>query len=85
MTNSNGANYDHLMRQLDARLERIEVAIDRLADQQAVRDAKVENRLSMLELYKAEAQGGWKALTIAGSIGATIAGAAGAYVTRLFG
>ena len=81
----NGHSFSHLINQLDARLERIESAIDRLADQQAVRDLKTDNRLSILELYKAEAQGGWKALTIAGSIGATLAGAAGAYVSRLFG
>jgi len=85
VTQSANGSYDHLMRQLDARLGRIEEGIDRLADQQAVRDSKMENRLTMLELYKAEAQGGWKALTIAGSIGAAIAGLAGGYVSRFFG
>jgi hypothetical protein len=80
----NGSSFPHLMDQIDARLERIERAVDRLADQSAYRYDRIDGRMSDMERTHSEVRGGWKALTIIGSIGATAAGALGGYLGRLF-
>lgn len=73
-----------LMAQIDARLERIERAIDRLHDEHAEQRKEIHSRITVLELHRAENAGSWKTLAlIAGGI-ATVAGLASSYITRLW-
>ena len=81
MTNSgNGTSFSHIISLLDKRLERIEVAIDRLADELDGKHEKLTNRLNSLEASRSEVRGGWSVLAIVG----TIAGAVGGYATKWF-
>ena len=73
--NGNGS-FDHLIGQLDRRLERIEVAIDRLADNQEEHHEKLNGRVSELEKKNAEVKGGWTVLTIVGSVAGAVGGIA---------
>lgn len=74
-------SFDHLIGQLDRRLERIEITLDRLVDQNDERHEKLNGRVAELEQTRAKAQGGWTVITIVGSI----AGAIGGYASKWLG
>lgn len=78
---TNGASFDHLIGQLDRRLERIEVAIDRLADELDGKHERLNGRVRELENKQSEVRGGWTVLTIIG----TVAGAVGGLAVRWLG
>ena len=63
-------SFDHLIGQLDRRLERIEITLDRI-------DAHVRE----LEDKASQAKGGWTVLTIIGGI----AGAVGGFASKWIG
>lgn len=72
----NGSSFSHLIGQLDRRLERIEEAIDRLADHQTEHAEKIIVRVTDLEKKNSEIKGGWTVLTIIGTIAGTVGGIA---------
>ena len=74
-------SYELLMRQLDARLARIEHSLERLGDVHEGRHEHIVGRISTLENKNSEFKGGWTVLTIIG----TIAGAIGGLLTKWFG
>lgn len=77
-------SFGPLMAQIDARLERIERAIDRLHDEHSNQIKETHSRITVLELHRAETAGSWKTLAlIAGGI-ATVAGLASSYISRLW-
>jgi hypothetical protein len=81
MTGANGTSFIHLVDQLDRRLQRIETAIDRLADELDGKHEHLNGRVRELENTRSEARGGWTALSVVG----TIAGALGGYASRWLG
>jgi hypothetical protein len=84
MSGTNGSNgsFYHLIEQLDSRLARIELTLDRLSDDHSKRHREVHERVTVLELHKAESAGSWKTLTLlAGSV-ATVASIATTYLAR---
>lgn len=81
---SNGTSYDHLLRQLDARLGRIEEAIDRLADHHEERHGKLEARLVDLERTRYEATGSYRTLVALGAVIATIGGVVGNLLAKFW-
>lgn len=76
MQQGNGSSYDHLMRQLDARLARIEHALDRLVDANDERHEHMNGRVSKLENNQSAVRGGWTVLAVIGSIAGAIGGVA---------
>lgn len=82
MQSGNGNNFNQmLISQLDNRLARIEIAIDRLADELDGKHEKLNGRLRILEDQSSKARGGWTVLTVVGSV----AGALGGFATKYFG
>jgi hypothetical protein len=81
VTGANGASFSHIIGLLDKRLERIEIAIDRLADELDGKHEKLTDRLNSLEGTRSETRGGWTVLSAVGAI----AGAVGGYATKWFG
>lgn len=75
MQASNGS-FDHLISQLDRRLERIEHAIDRLVDETGERHEKLNGRVTQLEQRNAEVKGGWTVLALIGTVAGTVGGIA---------
>lgn len=74
-------SFDHLIGQLDRRLERIEESIDRLADNLGERHDKLNGRVSELEQNHAEVRGGWWVLSIVGSIAGAVGGFASKWIS----
>jgi hypothetical protein len=72
----NGTYGERYWDQLDHRLQRIEESIDRLADQHGTRHDKLSERVTKLEYTGASQAGGWKVVTILGSISGVIGGLA---------
>jgi hypothetical protein len=80
VTGANGASFSHIIGLLDKRLERIEIAIDRLADELDGKHEKLTDRLNSLEGTRSETRGGWTVLSVVGAV----AGAVGGYATKWF-
>ena len=80
MNSPNGTSFSHLVDQLDRRLQRIEMAIDRLADDLDGKHEHLNGRLRDLESSRSEAKGGWTVLSIVGGV----AGAVGGIASRWF-
>jgi uncharacterized protein YdcH (DUF465 family) len=80
-TGGNGTYGERYWDQLDHRLQRIEESIDRLADQHGNRHDKLSERITELEHTGAAQAGGWKVVTIIGSV----AGVVGGFATKWFG
>ena len=74
MTNGNGTHFNHFIAQLDKRLERIEIAIDRLADEVEGKHERLNGRVGELERVKAEVAGGWKLASVVGAVAGTLGG-----------
>lgn len=78
------SSFYHLIEQLDARLARIEVTLDRLSDDYASRHKHIHDRVTALEFHKAENAGSWKTLTLISGGMAAIAGIATSYLAKVF-
>jgi hypothetical protein len=73
-------NFDHIIGQIDRRLARIEINLDRLVDTQEIRHNNVTTRVASLEQTKAEVAGGWKVASIIGALAGSIGGLATRYL-----
>ena len=76
MSGANGGSFDHLIVQLDRRLERIESTLDRIESKHDEKHEKLNGRISDLEKQNAEASGAWKLAGIVGAVAGTVAGIA---------
>lgn len=74
-------SFDHLIGQLDSRLERIEQSIDRLTAQVEHRHEQLNGRVRKIEDRHSEQRGGWTVLTVIGSV----AGVVGGYASKWLG
>jgi hypothetical protein len=86
MNGGNGqtnGSFFHLIEQLDARLARIELTLDRLSDDYANRHKTIHDRVTVLEIHKAENAGSWRTLTLVSGGIATVAGIATSYLARM--
>lgn len=74
----NGVNgsFNHLIDQLDRRLERIETTLDRLVDTADEKHERLNGRVRELESKASEVRGGWTALTVVGAVAGTLGGLA---------
>jgi chromosome segregation ATPase len=81
MTGTNGTSFGHLVDQLDRRLQRIETAIDRLADELDGKHEQLNTRIRQIENKHSEVKGGWTVLAVIG----TVTGAVGSVAARWFG
>ena len=79
MSGINGS-FDHLISQIDRRLQRIEVTLDRIVETVDEKHDHLNNRVRELENKHAEARGGWTVLTVIG----TAAGAVGGFAAKWF-
>jgi hypothetical protein len=76
MSNGSNGSFDHLIGQLDRRLERIEMAIDNLAGELDGKHEKLNGRVNQLEHRNAEVRGGWTVLALIGTVAGTVGGIA---------
>jgi hypothetical protein len=77
----NGSYNERFWDQIDHRLKRIEDAIDNLAKEHGSRHERLTERVNKLETNNAQQVGGWKVVTIMGSV----AGAIGGLAVKWFG
>jgi ABC-type transporter Mla subunit MlaD len=80
----NGDNVNHFFNQLDARLGRIEMAIDRIGAQHDIFEERLSARVATLELALARQDGGRKALAGLMAAAATVGGMVATAITSFW-
>lgn len=82
------SNIDHFFHQLDTRLGRIEMAIDRIGSQHDIFEERMSARVAKLELELARQEGGKRALAgllaAAATVGGLIATVASTFFTSFW-
>lgn len=74
-------SFDHLIGQLDRRLARIEVSLDKVIEHVDDKHEKLNGRVVDLEKRNANVAGGWKAVGIIGGIAGTVGGVVAKWLT----